>query len=399
MKKTIALLIWFLLFSIIFGYSLVYWKWTIWSEIETKEILSKNIFLNSTNLNDTLFRFKTNLDISEYEIQSNCNIKSEFMGKKDEDNYFRLTFLDDDCYNGFVFLKNGEEILSNISFKLKFFSDWEIFNVFSDLSTDALIKSNNKLKSQILEYSKYEKYNELLWLEYFEFMRRNRFYNELIYKQKIIENILNKRELSYIIPVEGYNISEKHSKIPNASRWYRADYTDGIHHGWDIDAPIWTKVISIDDWVVIRVVRDFSYNDLWKLKYSNSLTYEEKLRNLDLLRWNQVWIKTTKGDVIFYSHLDKVYSNIKEGRVIPAWMNIWTIWISWIPDKSYTDYHLHFSIHMNPYDITKAWKYDIVDYMKWDWYYKWKDKEYVLENQNKLFDRNKSLTYEEKYLR
>ena len=121
---------------------------------------------------------------------------------------------------------------------------------------------------------------------------------------------------------------------------------------------------------------------------------DEKLRNLDLLRWNQVWLKTSKWDVVFYSHLNEIYSNIIEWNLIKAGTTLWTIWITWIPDKNYTDYHLHFAIHKNPYNNEKIGQNNLEDYMKWDWYFKWKSKEFILQNQSNIFSSNNSLTYE-----
>lgn len=51
-----------------------------------------------------------------------------------------------------------------------------------------------------------------------------------------VSNILQARAHKYISPVSGGHISENYSKIPNAARPYRAAYTDGIHHGWDVKA-------------------------------------------------------------------------------------------------------------------------------------------------------------------
>jgi len=59
-----------------------------------------------------------------------------------------------------------------------------------------------------------------------------------------------------------------------------------------------------------------------------------------------------------------------------------------VPEKEYKDYHLHFAIHKNPYNKVRAGKYDIEDYMKWDWYYKGESKEHILENQRNIFNDN-----------
>jgi hypothetical protein len=123
-----------------------------------------------------------------------------------------------------------------------------------------------------------------------------------------------------------------------------------------------------------------------KINYSQVLTEGQKITNLDILRWNQVWIKTAKWDVVFYSHLNDVYSHIKEWVIVRKWELLGTIGVSGIPGKNYTDYHLHFTIHKNPYTIEKVGKYDYEDYMRWDWYFKGQSKSNVLKYQNEIFE-------------
>jgi hypothetical protein len=42
------------------------------------------------------------------------------------------------------------------------------------------------------------------------------------------------------------------------------------------------------------VVSDFEFDDLNAIKKSKDLTQEEQVKNLDLLRGNQIWLKTMK---------------------------------------------------------------------------------------------------------
>lgn len=208
---------------------------------------------------------------------------------------------------------------------------------------------------------------------------------EINYIKWIIEHILLKREENYVMPVLWKTISDHPSRVPNARRPYRDSITDGIHHWWDIYWPLWEDTISIDDGLIVRVIRDFEYSDLSKLNKSSNLSDLEKAKNLDIYRWNQVWIKTMKWDIVIYSHLTEVSWNIREWELITKWDFVGTTWITWVPDKNYKDYHLHFTIHKNPFDSGKVWEYTINDYLLWDWYYKWKTISYVLENQNKIF--------------
>ena len=188
------------------------------------------------------------------------------------------------------------------------------------------------------------------------------------------------------MPVNWERMPYNYSKLPNASRFYRSKYTDWIHQWWDIWNKFWDNVVSIDDGVIVRVISDFVFNDLDKIKFWNNLTHEDKLNNLDILRWNQVWLKTLKWDITVYSHLNKVNSDIVEWSIVKKWDNIWNIWITWVPDKNYKDYHLHIELYKNPYNEELAWKYSILDYMKWDWYFKWESMEFVLRNQSDIFN-------------
>ena len=159
-------------------------------------------------------------------------------------------------------------------------------------------------------------------------------------------------------------------------------------------APQWTQVSAIDKWIIIRVVDGFNYRDIADIKKWASLSHSEKLRNLDILRGNQVWLKTTKWDVIFYSHLNKIFNNIKEGKIISVDTPIGTIGKTGVPDKNYSNYHLHFPIQKNPYNSKKAGKYSLEDYMSWDWYLKWLTQEEVLKWQNLIF--NEDINVKEK---
>ena len=144
-------------------------------------------------------------------------------------------------------------------------------------------------------------------------------------------------------------------------------------------------MVSVDDWIIVRVISNFKFSDLNNIKFWDSLSYEDKLKNLDYLRWNQIWLKTMKWDIVVYSHLNTIETDIVEWTVVKEWELFWTIWITWVPDKDYKDYHLHMEIYKNPYNDDLAWSYSILDYMKWDWYFKWESTDFVLKNQSTLF--------------
>jgi len=122
-----------------------------------------------------------------------------------------------------------------------------------------------------------------------------------------------------------------------------------------------------------------------KLVKWKNLTNDDLVRNLDILRGNQVWLMTMSGDVIFYSHLNEIFSNINVWEVVKKWQPVWTIWKTWVPDQNYTDYHLHFEVQKNPFNLQKNQSYDIDDYLLWDWLFKWKKQDYILEHQMEYF--------------
>jgi murein DD-endopeptidase MepM/ murein hydrolase activator NlpD len=89
---------------------------------------------------------------------------------------------------------------------------------------------------------------------------------ELEYKKDFIDALLKQREKKYSIPVEGKLLPTTETKIPNSARPYRASYTDGIHHSWDINAPVGTPVIALDDAIVVRIVDSWDRGTLSNLR-------------------------------------------------------------------------------------------------------------------------------------
>ncbi len=359
--------------------SVVFWSNLVFeSKILKIEKLSNNIFLDSQNLKNNLIVFKSNLDLRNYKLKNDCDgLESKFIWEK-ENKYFFSVKYNTFCKNNIVYLIEEANILPWSKVKFNLFSKAKIFELFSDLSNNDLIKIKKKLEEKI---SKKEKY-VLYW---FWKLKNIRFIQENKYKLSILNEILNLRQQKYLTPVSWVKLPTKYSKIPNSPRPYRASYTDGIHHWWDFDTNFRDNVRAIDSWVIVRVVSNFKFDDLNKIKKWKNLTNKEKLDNLDILRWNQVWLKTSLGDIVFYSHLDYINPGIKEWKMVTKWEIIWKVWISWVPDKNYKDYHMHIPIQKNPHIFSKAWKYSIDDYKKWNWYFKGKSYKYILEHQKEIF--------------
>lgn len=386
------LLKFFAIFSLIIGIIFLCTNFITFNKnITFYKVVSENIFTDSENLNSSIIIFKSNTNISKYKIETKCNHIFEYLWEKNRLYLFNFKLLDNKCENPKFYLSDWNKKIESTKFELNIEKKSDIFLNFVDYSNEELLKINQKLLSEITKYSKYKKINKSSLSK----IKKNRYYKELIYKKNILKNILERRSKKYENPVKWYYIATWLNVIPNARRPYRSNYTDWIHHWWDIISPEWTTVSAIDDWVIIRVVEDFDFEDINNIIKEWEISYTQKIRNLDILRWKQVWLKTSKWDVMFYSHLNLIYENIKEWVYIKAWENIWTVWKTWVPDRDYNNFHLHFPIQKNPYDIKKINKYSYEDIMKWDWYLKWLSPDEVIKQQNDIFVKE-AFKYEKK---
>ena len=346
---------------------------------------SKNIFPDSTKLNKNIIIFKSNTDISKYKIKTSCNNKFKYLWEKNDLYIFTFKLLDNNCENPVFILSDWKESFEKTKFELNIENKYNIYSQLIDYSDKNLSKLLEKTKIEKNNYSKYKKiFNKSLFN-----IKKNRLYSEINYKLDILKEIIERRKLKYDNPVPWYKITTKLNQIPNAGRPYRDNYTDWIHHWWDIMAPEGTPVSAIDDWIIIRTVENFDFEDIdsniikeWEVDKT------QKLRNLDILRWQQVWLKTTKWDVMFYSHLSKIYDNIEEWTFVKSWEKIWEIWKTWVPDKDYQNIHLHFPIMKNPYNKDKINNYSYEDIMAWDWYLKGLNPDVVLKEQKNIFVNN-----------
>ena len=371
------------LISVVFWVVTVFWTDLIFvPQVNNSEFLSKNIFLDDRKMQSTYVLFSSNSDLSNYDLNSSCNINSKFFWEKDDKYVFKITYLEE-CSNSIVFLQTKEKVIIKNSFtKLNLFNRSNLFEFFVDKTTYNLENTYKIIKKNIFELKSKSK-NKLLGLELLQVERK---ILEFEYQEKFLREILDSRKQKYTVPVSWHKISEKKNEIPNSGRPYRNTYTDWVHHGWDIVAPNNTPVIALDNSKVIKIIKDFVFSDLSKMKKTWNISIQDKHNNLDILRWNQVWLKTSKWDVVFYSHLSKVSENIKVWSMVSRGDYLWNIWITWVPDINYKNYHLHFSVMKNPYIKSKVWKYSLIDYMKWDWYFKWKSLDYVIENQKNIFN-------------
>jgi len=369
-----------ILITVTSGVVTVFWTDLVFSsKINKVEKLSDNIFLGDRKLQSNYVLYTSDSDLAKYNIRSSCNIISKFVSNKENKYLFKITYLDE-CLYWTTYLETSDNIiLKGSKLKLNIWSKSKLFDFFVDRDDESLKNIGKNIEKNISKLNWNDINNSFLNL------KNKRKISELKFQKEFLNQIMESRKEKYLVPVLGYKLPTKTNKIPNTWRPYRKNYTDWIHHSWDIDTSFWKEVISLDYWKIVRVVNNWKWSDFSKLKYTN-LSYEDKINNLDILRGNQIWLKTSKWDVVFYWHLNKVYENMREWELVYKWQKLWTIGISGVPDKNYKDYHLDFSVQKNPYTKNKAWKYSFMDYMKWDWYFKWKSLKYVLENQNNIFE-------------
>lgn len=105
---------------------------------------------------------------------------------------------------------------------------------------------------------------------------------------------------------------------------YRLNYreNDGSHNAVDIRAPLWTPVLSIANWVIVRTVEaDATGNKFVVIRHDN-------------VPYNGKKVTLYSG----YLHLSQIlvteWTKIRKGEIL------WRVWMSWIA----TTPHLHFQI-------------------------------------------------------
>ena len=191
-------------------------------------------------------------------------------------------------------------------------SDVDLYKVLLDYDSSTLGKAMESYDATAGKLSMFKDYDvKSKLLESFVFSSNKRQYDEDVYKRDFLKSILERREYKYIVPVAGHELPTANSKVPNAPRPYRKDVTDGIHHSWDIEAPQGVNVIALDDGIILRIVDTWTWNTLSNIR-KDTPNDVDKAHNLDIYRGNQVWLKTMKGEVVMYAHLDKIMDGLKE---------------------------------------------------------------------------------------
>lgn len=377
----------------IFGICFWWWYTLVYSnfyrnlEINFLWVSSPKVYINSDTLNHIKVYFHSTEDIHNYKLSWACQGTSKFVSQKDSVYVFDYALFDINCTNtNFYLVTSDNKTLTNTLFTLNVQRDFDLYNTYLDFDDTTLRKALEKVKQLQKKYTLFSNVKDNGANK--DFAKKSFYFDELAYNEKIIKTIIEGRKTKYLIPVGGFELPDKNlNKFPNGGRPYRAAYTDWVHEGWDIDAPYGTEVRSLDAGVIVKVVRNFEFSDLNTIKMNGTLSDQDKAVNLDILRGNQVWVKTMKWDVVFYAHLSKIYDDIQVGNIVPRGYPLGKVGKSWVPDKDYTDYHLHFEVRKNPYMVSEAGKYSLYDYLNWDWYFRGQSREYVRAHQYEVFEK------------
>jgi murein DD-endopeptidase MepM/ murein hydrolase activator NlpD len=365
----------------------VFWSFIISNqEVSSLSFLSKNIFPEVGTLKSTTIWVKSDFDISSYRFLSNCWVDSRFIKKEWSISYFSLALKDEKCKNPYFSLGNDKKVLSKSSIKIEIVTKLSLYSVLLDLSDEQLADISQDIDQESKKLALYKDFEEKENTNYFEYAQKKRRLQEILYKQVLIKEIQEKRKIPYLIPIKWGKLPTELSKIPNAGRPYRAWFTDAIHHAWDIDTAVGTSIQNIDEGIIVRIVDSWEWASLSNIRKKKWLTREDMERNLDILRGNQIWIKTMKWEVVMYNHMESISTDLEEWSLIERGTIIGTTGVTWVPEHGYKDAHLDFSIRENPYLTEKAGKYEIEDYMYWNWKMKGKSVNYIMEHQNELFE-------------
>ena len=354
-------------------------------KIELSNALTRSIFSGSSQLNFTILTYTSNRDISDAVIVSDCQVETSFLSKRNNAYSFLAEYWDTDCWVDDVYLQDSLwDIIDGSQLDVEVWSDFELYNRFPDYSNQDLEIILKNLSQKQQKVSLYANYAPVTWVNNLDGYAKKASYLQYEYNMRIIENILWYRQHKYLVPVAWHELPTRETKLPNSWRPYREAYTDGIHHSWDIDGVKWEESQALDSGIIVRVVDGFVWADFDRLKLTWDISEADEINNLDILRWNQVWLKTMKWDLVFYSHLDDVF--VETGDIVEVGDRIGTLGSTGVPDRNYVDFHLHFPIHKNPYDRALAGSYNFQDYMRWPWYFKWESVHTIRAQQGDIFE-------------
>lgn len=351
--------------------------------------LNENIVDWNEKLGSTIFVLKTSDESVKPSIFSRCNINQSLSYQNSFKNWklylIKVKIIDPNCKDYDFYIKNWDIIYTDTKFTQNNTSYSLLLNKFSDYNNADLKEKYDEFDKIIhsLDNETFALKNNIEITQQIKRIQKIYEMNFDEFNNSIIDHIIKSRsDLKYISPVKGRALPTNKNLIPNASRLYRIDTTDWIHHWYDILAPVWTQVQALWEWIIVRIKKWFSWADFSKIK-KWKLSFDDKLINLDIFKWNQVWLKTLDWNITIYAHLWHISDDIFEWKMVKAGVYLGNIDKTWVPDKEYKDYHLHFEMQQNPHIKDKI--NSTLDILRWSWFWEWKKYDWIINEQNKLF--------------
>ncbi|MDD2917095.1 MAG: M23 family metallopeptidase [Candidatus Gracilibacteria bacterium] len=344
--------------------------------------LNPNVVLGDPKLDNTILVITAPTDKKDIHIVSDCEHQEATLYKTGGTDgmmtyVMQLSFLSS-CESPTIRVGDSEGIFTDTIFTLPLHSLSEIRSDFINTKSPELltIMGSGQTITGGTGVTIVEK------LRYIQMLYENL---DTALKSNLAGDIIHDREdTKYTSPVAGYVLPSKNNLIPGAGRPYRRDTTDGIHHGWDILAPYGTPVQALAKGQIIRIVNNWTW-DHFALMGKGPFSADDKLRNLDIFRGNQVWLQSMDGNVTFYSHLSKISPDMVVGTIVDKGTYLGDIGMSGVPDKNYKDFHLHFEIQQNPFheDMRNP---NYLDIMRWEYIGKGAGSASVHEKMKEIFE-------------
>ena len=195
MWKIIALL-WVTTLGLVWGVSFVFGGNLVFNpEVRFVTSASQTVYLDNDSLNSTVLVYQSNIDISDAAITSLCDISSELLTQSKWVYFFRVDYSQaGDCKNGNIVLSLWEDDYVNTIHTLNLVNDVDIYSIFIDYSSEKIKQYQEELHAEIQDYSIYKNYDGKDIIKYYPFFTRQKIYQNAVYKNSIINDILLTRE-------------------------------------------------------------------------------------------------------------------------------------------------------------------------------------------------------------
>jgi hypothetical protein len=184
--------------------------------------LGRTVYLDDETLRSLIVVFSSENNLANYEIHSSCETYSEHVFVYRNLHFFTLTYLDEDCDNRTIALKNNDIIISRSLGTLKLSSKAQELRVLLDKDDARLSSLDADIARKLRPVGIFRNFNRALSLETLPNHFKKYQALELQYRRSLIAMIQEGRTQKYISPVPGYYIQKQANKVPNAGRPYRA---------------------------------------------------------------------------------------------------------------------------------------------------------------------------------